>query len=80
MASHLLGALEEFQSLGVDFVSLHEANETSCRPKWRHCAGCVVQLEGSIIAGRVRAGQRAAKRRAVRLGRPSIEVHTRSAL
>ena len=36
--------------------------------------GAVAELERSIITERVKAGQRAAKRRGVRFGRPSTEV------
>src|SRR2546428_6422184 len=74
--SHLLRALEEFQSLGIDFVSLQEAIDTST-PAGKMVftvLGAVAELERSIIAERVKAGQRAAKRRGVRFGRPSTEV------
>jgi DNA invertase Pin-like site-specific DNA recombinase len=74
--SHLLRALEEFQSLGIDFVSLQEAIDTST-PAGKMVftvLGAVAELERSIITERVRAGQRAAKRRGVRFGRPSTEV------
>ena len=74
--SHLLRALEEFQSLGIDFVSLQEAIDTST-PAGKMVftvLGAVAELERSIITERVRAGQRAVKRRGVRFGRPSVEV------
>ena len=74
--SHLLRALEEFQSLGIDFVSLQEAIDTST-PAGKMVftvLGAVAELERSIITERVKAGQRAAKRRGVRFGRPSVEV------
>jgi DNA invertase Pin-like site-specific DNA recombinase len=74
--SHLLRALEEFQSLGIDFVSLQEAIDTST-PAGKMVftvLGAVAELERSIIRERVLAGQRAAKRRGVRFGRPNVDV------
>jgi DNA invertase Pin-like site-specific DNA recombinase len=64
--SHLLRALEEFQSLSVDFVSLCEAIHTST-PTGKMVftiLASVAELERSTIRERVMAGQRAAKRRA----------------
>jgi DNA invertase Pin-like site-specific DNA recombinase len=74
--SHLLRALEEFQSLGVDFVSLTEAIDTST-PAGKMVftvLGAVAELERAIIRERVIAGQKAAKRRGVRFGRPNVAV------
>jgi DNA invertase Pin-like site-specific DNA recombinase len=74
--SHLLRALEEFQSLGVDFVSVREAIDTST-PAGKMVftvLGAVAELERSIIRERVIAGQRAAKRRGIRFGRPNVPV------
>ena len=76
--THLLRALEEFSSLGVDFVSLSEAIDTST-PMGRMVftvLGAVAELERNIIRERVLAGQKAAKRRGVRFGRPEVEVDT----
>jgi DNA invertase Pin-like site-specific DNA recombinase len=80
--SHLLRALEEFQSLSVDFVSLREAIDTST-PTGKMVftiLASVAELERSTIRERVMAGQRAAKRRGVRFGRPAAEVDTDGAL
>jgi DNA invertase Pin-like site-specific DNA recombinase len=69
---HLLRALDEFQALRVDFVSLSEALDTST-PSGRMVftvLGAVAELERSLIAERVRAGLRNARARGVRLGRP----------
>lgn len=69
---HLLRALDEFQVLGIDFVSLTEAIDTST-PAGRMTftvLGAVAELERSLIAERVRAGLRNARARGVRLGRP----------
>jgi DNA invertase Pin-like site-specific DNA recombinase len=74
--SHLLRALEEFSALGIDFVSVTEAIDTST-PAGRMVftvLGAVAELERSIIRERVVAGQRAAKRRGVKFGRPAVAV------
>ena len=74
--SHLLRALEEFSALGIDFVSVTEAIDTST-PAGKMVftvLGAVAELERSIIRERVIAGQKAAKRRGVRFGRPVVTV------
>jgi DNA invertase Pin-like site-specific DNA recombinase len=76
--SHLLRALEEFQSLGIDFVSLRESIDTST-PTGKMVftiLGAVGELERCTIRERVMAGQKAAKKRGVRFGRPAVEVDT----
>jgi DNA invertase Pin-like site-specific DNA recombinase len=80
--SHLLRALEEFAALGVDFVSLKESIDTST-PTGKMIftvLAAVAELERSTIRERVIAGQRAARRRGVRFGRPIVEVDTQRAL
>jgi len=80
--SHLLRALEEFAALGIDFVSLKESIDTSI-PTGKMIftiLAAVAELERSTIRERVVAGQRAAKRRGVRFGRPTVEVDTHRAL
>jgi DNA invertase Pin-like site-specific DNA recombinase len=74
--SHLLRALETFNSLGVAFVSLSEQIDTST-PTGKMIftvLGAVAELERSLIAERVRAGLRNAKAKGTRLGRPRISV------
>ena len=74
--SHLLRALENFNALGVGFVSLSEQIDTST-PTGRMVftvLGAVAELERSLIAERVRAGLRNAKAKGTRLGRPRISV------
>jgi DNA invertase Pin-like site-specific DNA recombinase len=74
--SHLLRALEEFSALGIDFVSVTEAIDTST-PAGKMVftiLGAVAELERSIIRERVIAGQRAAKRRGVKFGRAVVAV------
>jgi DNA invertase Pin-like site-specific DNA recombinase len=72
--SHLLRALETFNSLGVAFVSLSEQIDTST-PTGKlifTVLGAVAELEWSLIAERVRAGLRNARSKGKRLGRPPI--------
>jgi DNA invertase Pin-like site-specific DNA recombinase len=70
--SHLLRALETFQSLGIEFVSLSEQMDTST-PTGKMVftvLGAVAELERSLIAERVKAGLRNARAKGKRLGRP----------
>src|SRR6516164_6102007 len=76
--SHLLPALEDFSAMGIDFVSITESIDTST-PTGKMVftvLGAVAELERSIIRERVVAGQRAAKRRGVKFGRPIVAVDT----
>jgi DNA invertase Pin-like site-specific DNA recombinase len=75
--SHLARALDEFRALGIEFVSLHEAVDTST-PMGRamfHIAGAFAELEREIIRERVRAGLQNARRRGKRLGRRRVLVN-----
>src|SRR5271155_223495 len=77
--SHLLRALETFDSLGVAFVSLSESLDTST-PAGRMVftvLGAVAELERSLIAERVRAGLRNARAKGKTLGRPRKSVDVR---
>jgi DNA invertase Pin-like site-specific DNA recombinase len=70
--SHLLRALELFQSLGIEFISLTEGIDTST-PVGRMVftiLGSVAELERSLIVERVKAGLRNARAKGKRLGRP----------
>ena len=71
--SHLLRALEEFESLGVEFTSLSEAIDTSTSMGKLvfTIVSAVAELERSLIVDRVRAGQKAARARGKHIGRPS---------
>jgi DNA invertase Pin-like site-specific DNA recombinase len=74
--SHLLRALETFNSLGVQFVSLSEQVDTST-PTGRMVftvLGAVAELERNLIVERVRAGLRHARAKGKRLGRPRVDV------
>jgi DNA invertase Pin-like site-specific DNA recombinase len=72
--SHLLRALETFQALDIDFVSLSEALDTST-PTGKMVftvLGAVAELERSLIIERVKAGLRNARAKGKRLGRPQV--------
>jgi DNA invertase Pin-like site-specific DNA recombinase len=74
--SHLLRALETFNSLGVQFVSLSEQVDTST-PTGKMVftvLGAVAELERNLIVERVRAGLRHARAKGKRLGRPKKSV------
>jgi DNA invertase Pin-like site-specific DNA recombinase len=77
--SHLLRALETFNSLGIAFVSLGEQIDTST-PAGKMVftvLGAVAELERSLIVERVKAGLRNARAKGKRLGRPRVIVDTR---
>jgi hypothetical protein len=76
---HLAGALDKPRALRIEFVSLHEAVDTST-PMGRamfHIAGAFAELEREIIRERVRAGLQNAKLRGKRLGRRRAVVNVR---
>src|SRR5215831_5100364 len=70
--SHLLRALETFNSLGVQFVSLSEQVDTST-PTGKMVftvLAAVAELERNLTVERVRAGLRHARSKGKQLGRP----------
>jgi DNA invertase Pin-like site-specific DNA recombinase len=72
--SHLLRALENFQALSIQFVSLTEGIDTST-PAGKMVftvLGAVAELERSLIAERVKAGLRNARAKGKQLGRPKV--------
>ena len=74
--THLLSALEEFGKLGIDFISLNEAIDTST-PIGKMVftiLGAVAELERSLIRERVQAGVDRAKKEGKKLGRPRALV------
>lgn len=76
--SHLLRALETFQTLGIEFVSLSEQMDTST-PTGKMVftvLGAVAELERSLIIERVKAGLRNARAKGKKLGRPRKAVDT----
>jgi Resolvase, N terminal domain len=79
---HLLTALEEFNHLGVRFVSVQDQLDTDS-PMGRAMftiIGAMAELESSLISERVTAGMKAAEARGKHLGRPPTAAHVVSAI
>src|SRR3954464_10425288 len=79
---HLLAALEEFDHLGVRFVSVQDQVDTGS-PMGRAMftiIGAMAELESSLISERVTAGMRAAESRGKHLGRPALSKRVISAI
>ncbi len=75
--SHLLRALETFQALGIELVSLSEQVDTST-PTGKMVftvLGAVAELERSLIAERVRAGLRNARAKRKKLSQSRVVVY-----
>ncbi len=73
---HLVLALEEFNALGVDFISLSESVDTST-PMGKMVytvIAAVAELERSLIRERVVMGLQRAKAQGKNLGRPRVAV------
>jgi len=73
---HLVTALEQFNALGVDFISLSESIDTST-PMGKMVftvLAAVAELELSLIRERVVMGLQRAKAQGKRLGRPKVSV------
>lgn len=69
---HLLTALEEFNYLGIRFVSVQDQIDTNS-PMGKAMftlIGAMAELESSLISERVSAGMKAARARGRALGRP----------
>lgn len=74
---HLLSALEEFDHLGVRFVSVQDQIDTDS-PMGRAMftiIAAMAELESSLISERVTAGMTAAAARGKHLGRPPLPRH-----
>ncbi len=72
----LVLALDEFRSLKIDFISLHEGCDTSTangRLMFNIFAS-IAEFERELIKDRVRSGLAAARKRGKRLGRPTSAV------
>ncbi len=68
----LIGALQEFRDLGVDFISHTQAIDTTT-PMGRlffHVIGSFAEFERDVIVERVKAGLANARAKGRRLGRP----------
>lgn len=75
----LVNALEEFRSLGIEFISLHEGVDTST-PNGRLVFGIfasIAEFERELIRDRVKSGIAAAKSKGKKLGRPRVSVDAR---
>jgi len=73
---HLVLALDEFNALGVDFISLSESVDTST-PMGKMVytvIAAVAELERSLIRERVVMGLQRAKAQGKRLGRPAAAI------
>jgi DNA invertase Pin-like site-specific DNA recombinase len=73
---HLVSALDEFQALGVEFVSYSESLDTST-PMGRamfSIIAALAELERNIVVERSVEGQRRARARGVHVGRPRRAV------
>ncbi|MBZ5658827.1 MAG: recombinase family protein [Acidobacteriia bacterium] len=73
---HLLAALEEFRSLGIQFISYNENVDTSSAlgQALFTIVSAVAQLERDLIRERVSAGIRNARANGKKLGRPKCGV------
>ena len=74
---HLLLGLEEFRSLGIQFISYQENIDTS-RPLGQALftiVSAVAQLERDLIRERVSAGIRNARANGKKLGRPRVKAN-----
>ena len=73
---HLIMTLDELQSLGVAFVSLHEQLDctTAAGQLLLHLLGAFAEFERAIIRERVKAGLANARNKGKRLGRPSLGI------
>jgi DNA invertase Pin-like site-specific DNA recombinase len=75
----LVNALEDFRTLGIDFISLHEGVDTST-PNGRLIFGIfasISEFERELIRDRVRSGLASAKAKGKRLGRPRVFVDSK---
>jgi DNA invertase Pin-like site-specific DNA recombinase len=75
----LLRALEEFSTLGINFVSLSESIDTST-PMGKMIftvLGAVAELERNLIKERVQMGISRARKEGKHIGRPKADVDAR---
>lgn len=73
---HLVTLLDEFHSLGVDFVSLGEGIDatTPAGKLQMHVLAAIAEFERGRIVERVKAGIARARAKGTRLGRPKAQV------
>src|SRR5207249_5307984 len=73
---HLVNAMAEFETLGIDFVSLRDNLDLST-PSGRlmfQIIGAMAEFERALIRERVQAGLANAKKKGKKLGRPRVMV------
>src|ERR1700688_5262691 len=76
---HLFSALEEFRSLGIQFISYNENVDTST-PLGQALftiVSAVAQLERDIIRERVNSGISNARANGTKFGRPTLGVNSK---
>jgi len=75
--SHLLRALEEFNYLGIRFISVQDQVDTASPigKAMFTIIGTMAELESSLISERGKAGMATARARGKRLGRPATPPH-----
>lgn len=79
---HFLEVLDEFNRLGVEFVSFREQLDTG-GPLGRAIVviiGAISELERNLIVERVRAGMRRAKLEGRHIGRPALDLDRQAIL
>jgi DNA invertase Pin-like site-specific DNA recombinase len=77
---HLIMLLEDFQALGIAFVSLNEGIDCTT-PAGRltmHVLGAIAEFERARIAERVRLGLARVRAQGKQLGRPKLDVSPES--
>ena len=75
---HLITSLEEFQNLGIAFLSFHEnIDSTSSLGKAMFTIiSAIAELERNIIVERIKGGLRRAKAMGKKIGRPGLQMST----
>jgi DNA invertase Pin-like site-specific DNA recombinase len=73
---HLVDALDEFNDLGIQFVSLHEnVDTTTAQGKLLfHIFAAIAEFERELIRERVRSGLAFARSKGTKLGRPRSDA------
>jgi len=80
-AKHLLNALDEFASVGIDFCSLQDAVDTTT-PYGKAMftiIGAMAELERELIRTRVKNGVQKARERGMVIGRPRADFDVKQA-
>ena len=72
----LVTALQEFNELGIEFVSLHDQIDTTTAAGklMFHITAAFAEFERTIISERTKAALDHARAKGIRLGRPRVEV------